>query len=83
MSDHVISLVVENRENDSVGGSVQIRGLRSTMPFARTNELPIILNTLRHAQDADYTVQDGFDYTLPFRLAEEVGFPYCMPFHMN
>lgn len=56
--------------------------------FVRTggtgsNELPVVLNQVRHSKLTDRSSHTGFDYTLPFRLARGHGFPYVLSFELE
>lgn len=74
-----IGFIVENREVHPNGVvKIAVRMLVSDKPELTTNELPIILNALRHSHFLDDTAQVGFDYTLDFPMEAGFGFPYAL-----
>ena len=74
-----IGFIIENREVHPNGVvKVSIRMLNSDKPQLTTNELPIILNAIKHSELMDANVQRGFDYTLDFVIEEGFGFPYAL-----
>lgn len=74
-----IGFIIEDREVHQNGVvKVSIRMLNSDKPQLTTNELPIILNAIKHSELMDATVQRGFDYTLDFVIEEGFGFPYAL-----
>lgn len=74
-----IGFIIENREVHANGVvKVSIRMLNSDKPQLTTNELPIILNAIKHSELMDDTVQRGFDYTLDFEMEAGFGFPYAL-----
>lgn len=70
----------EVQENGFV--KVTVRMLNSTKPQLLTNELPIILNSIKHSNLLDPERHMGFDYTLDFPLEADFGFPYCLDFEL-
>lgn len=74
-----IGFIIEDRETHQNGVvKVSIRMLNSDKPELTTNELPLILNALKHSELMDSSVQRGFDYTLDFVIEEGFGFPYAL-----
>ena len=57
--------------------------LNSDKPQLGTNELPIILNAIKHSELMDSDVQRGFDYTLDFPMNAGFGFPYALDFALE
>lgn len=74
-----IGFIIEDREVHQNGVvKVSIRMLNSDKPQLTTNELPIILNAIKHSELMNASVQRGFDYTLDFVIEEGFGFPYAL-----
>lgn len=74
-----IGFVVEGKEVHQNGVvKVSIRMLNSDKPQLTTNELPLILNAIRHSELMESEVQKGFDYTLDFAMEQGFGFPYAL-----
>lgn len=74
-----IGFIIEDREVHANGVvKVSIRMLNSDKPQLTTNELPLILNAIKHSELMDDTVQMGFDYTLDFEMEAGFGFPYAL-----
>ncbi|MBR4533874.1 MAG: hypothetical protein IKO85_04950 [Bacteroidaceae bacterium] len=78
-----IGFIVEDRDVAPNGVvHLSIRMLNSDKPQLTTNELPIILNALKHSQLMDAEVQVGFDYTLDFEMEAGFGFPHVLDFEL-
>lgn len=76
-----IGFKVEGREVlDNGFVRVSISMLNSDKNQLTTNELPIILNTIKHTSLLDTEAHVGFDYMLDFPLARGFGFPYVLDF---
>ena len=76
-----IGFLVQGREILSNGMvKISIGLLNSTKSQLGTNELPIILNSIKQTHLLDPTSHIGFDYTLDFPLAAGHGFPYALDF---
>ena len=74
-----IGFIIENREVHANGVvKVSIRMLSSDKPQLTTNELPLILNAIKHSELMDAAAQKGFDYTLDFKVEAGFGFPYAL-----
>ena len=62
-----IGFIIEDREVHANGAvKVSIRMLNSDKPQLTTNELPLILNAIKHSELMYSTVQSSFYYTLDF-----------------
>ena len=84
MANNKIGFIVEEREVHPNGVmKVSIRMLNSDKPQLGTNELPIILNAIKHSELMDSDVQRGFDYTLDFPMNAGFGFPYALDFELE
>ena len=76
MANAKIDFIVQNKEVHSSGIIKLTIGLiNSTKQQLTTNELPIILNTIKNSYLMDSTIQMGFDYTLDFAMTAGFGFP--------
>lgn len=73
-----IGMIVANKEFVNGHLHLTLKMLNSTMSMPSTNELPIILNTLKATDLLDKDVQRGFTYTFPFALSQGFGFPYLL-----
>lgn len=83
-SNNKIGFIVEGREIHSNGVvKLSIRMLNSDKPQVTTNELPIILNAIKHSHLMDETSHVGFDYTLDFPMMAGFGFPYALDFELE
>lgn len=79
-----IGFTVQGREVLANGVvKVSIRLLNSNKPELTTNELPIILNALKHSEILDAETHVGFDYTLDFPMMAGFGFPYALDFELE
>lgn len=79
-----IGFTVQGREVLTNGVvKVSIRLLNSNKPELTTNELPIILNALKHSEILDAETHVGFDYTLDFPMMAGFGFPYALDFELE
>lgn len=79
-----IGFIVEGRETHANGVvKVSVRMLNSDKPELTTNELPIILNAIKHSHLMDETTHVGFDYTLDFPMMAGFGFPYVLDFELE
>lgn len=84
MENNKIGFIVEGREIHANGVvKLSIRMLNSDKPQLTTNELPIILNALKHSRYLDETAHVGFDYTLDFPMEAGIGFPYVLDFGLE
>ena len=84
MPNNKIGFKVEGREilpNGMV--KVTIGMLNSDKAQLTTNELPIILNAIKHTSLLLPETHVGFDYTLDFPLARGFGFPYVLDFGLE
>lgn len=83
-SNNKIGFTVQGREVLANGVvKVSIRLLNSDKPELTTNELPIILNALKHSDILDAETHVGFDYTLDFPMMAGFGFPYALDFELE
>jgi len=83
-SNNKIGFIVQGREVLANGVvKVSIRLLNSDKPQLTTNELPIILNALKHSDILDAGTHVGFDYTLDFPMEKGFGFPYALDFELE
>lgn len=83
-SNNKIGFTVQGREVLANGVvKVSIRLLNSDKPELTTNELPIILNALKHSDILDAETHVGFDYTLDFPMTAGFGFPYALDFELE
>ena len=74
-----IGFIIEGKEiHDNGVVKVSVRMLNSDKPQLTTNELPLILNAIKHSELMDSDLQRGFDYTLDFALEQGFGFPYAL-----
>ena len=79
-----VGFIVKDRETfDNGVAKVTIRMLHSDKPTLATNELPLILHSLKDSQYVDAEVQIGFTYTFPFVLSVGHGFPYVFNFEIE
>jgi hypothetical protein len=79
-----IGFKVEGREMLANGMvKVSIGLLNSTRQQLTTNELPIILNSIKHTSLLLPETHVGFDYTLDFPLERGFGFPYVLDFALE
>lgn len=79
-----ISYLVDGREIRDVGiVKVSVRLINSNKHELKTNELPIILNALKHSDVLDPDANLCFTYTFPFPLARGHGFPYVFDFALE
>ena len=79
-----IGFIVQGREvlqNGMV--KVSVRMLNSTKPQLTTNELPIILNSIKHSHLLDQSAHVDFDYTFDFPMEKGFGFPYVLDFELE
>ena len=79
-----IGFIVQGREileNGMV--MVSVRMLNSTKSQLTTNELPIILNSIKHSHLLDQSAHVGFDYTFDFPMEKGFGFPYVLDFELE
>lgn len=82
--DNKIGFIVQGRETlDNGMVKVSVRMLNSTKGQLTTNELPIILNAIKHSTLVDRETHVGFDYTLDFPLERGIGFPYVLDFELQ
>lgn len=78
-----IGFIIEGKEISSDGiGRVTVRMLNSDRPFLRSNELPVILNSIKRSAFLQQGSQTGFDYILDFPIAGGFGFPYALDFEL-
>lgn len=74
-----IGFIIEGKEiHDNGVVKVSVRMLNSDKPQLTTNELPLILNAIKHSELMDSDLQRGFDYTLDFAMEQGFGFPYAL-----
>lgn len=79
-----IGFLVEGREMQPNGMmKITIGLLNSSKEQLTTNELPIILNAIKHTSLLNPETHVGFDYTLSFPLARGFGFPYVLDFELE
>lgn len=79
-----IGFIVQGREVLENGiVKVSVRMLNSTKPQLTTNELPIILNAIKHSHLLDKSAHVGFDYTFDFPMERGFGFPYVLDFELE
>ena len=79
-----IGFIVQGREileNGMV--KVSVRMLNSTKSQLTTNELPIILNSIKASGMIDPKIQRGFTYAFPFELSQGHGFPYMLDMNLE
>ena len=83
MANAKIGFIVQGHEVQENGFvKVSVRMLNSTKQQLTTNELPIILNTIKHSSLVDPELHVGFDYTLDFPMEAGFGFPYVLDFEL-
>ena len=77
-----ISYKLRNLLGDSQGQGMRmtVRLTGSSLAPLRHNELPCLLHTMARSRHAVPPTHQGFDYTLPFALAEGEGLSYTLPF---
>ncbi|MBQ8969158.1 MAG: hypothetical protein IJ064_05450 [Bacteroidaceae bacterium] len=80
-----IGFKIEGREVLPNGMTkITIGSFDSTKEELQTNELPIILNAIKHSDHLfGPETHVGFDYTLDFPLAKGFGFPYVLDFPLQ
>ena len=85
MANEKIGFKIEGREVLANGMvKITIGSFNSTKKELQTNELPIILNTIKHSSHLfEPETHVGFDYTLDFPLARGFGFPYVLDFALQ
>lgn len=84
MANEKIGFKIEGREILANGMvKITIGSLNSTKQQLQTNELPIILNTIKNSRLLDKDTHVGFDYVLDFPLAKGLGFPYVLDFALE
>ena len=79
-----IGFIVQGREileNGMV--KVSVRMLNSTKSQLTTNELPIILNSIKNSYLLDKSAHVCFDYTFDFPMEKGFGFPYVLDFELE
>lgn len=78
-----IGFIIEGQEISSDGtGRVTVRMLNSDRPFLLSNELPVILNSIKKSAFLQEGSNTGFDYILDSPLANGFGFPYGFDFEL-
>ncbi len=76
-----IGFIIDSREVQANGMvKVSVLMLNSTKSQRGTNELPIILNSIKRSNVLDPETHVGFDYIFDFPLADGHGFPYVFDF---
>ena len=79
-----IGFIVQGREiHDNGVVKVSVRMLNSSKQQLTTNELPIILNAIKHSHILNEASHIGFDYTLDFPMERGFGFPYVLDFELE
>ncbi len=76
-----INCYVESKEVRGDFMRCTVRMLNSDMRPLMTNEIPILLNSLKHQGESNRW--DGFDYTLDFSMEAGRGFPYFFDFNLE
>lgn len=77
-SKEKIGFIVDRKDVTDGHVRLTIRMLNSSKAMVKTNEMPIILNSIKASGMIDPKIQRGFTYTFPFELSQGHGFPYML-----
>lgn len=82
-SKEKIGVIVDRKDVKDGHVRLTIRMLNSSKAMVKTNEMPIILNSIKASGMIDPTIQRGFTYTFPFELSQGHGFPYLLDMNLE